>query len=46
MGDQETRRADRRLAVIFIGFGAAELVHRLRHGAQQPGRHTRSSSAE
>ena len=29
---------------IFIGFGLVEVVHRLRNGPQQPGRHTRSSA--
>lgn len=31
---------------IFIGFGILEVVHRVRNGPQQPGRHTRSASAE
>jgi hypothetical protein len=30
------------VALIFIGFAAVELVHRLRQGPQEPGRHTRS----
>jgi uncharacterized membrane protein YphA (DoxX/SURF4 family) len=32
--------------LIFIGFGLYELVHRLRKGPQQPGRHARCSSTE
>ena len=32
--------------LIVIGFGLYELVHRLRNGPQQPGRHARSSFGE
>jgi hypothetical protein len=31
---------------IFIGFGLFEVLHRLRNGPQQPGRHTRSSASK